>query len=165
MIKKVYFYDTELPLLQTIGIAEYNNKITDLFFHYEIEEIKNSNKYLEIETKLIKKAWLQLYEYFNGKRKYFDLPFAKTGTDFQNKVWDALAQIQYGNTKTYKEIAIFIQNPNAYRAVGMANNKNPLPIFIPCHRVIGFNKKIVGYNGGIEIKESLLNLEKNYLKK
>ena len=96
----------------------------------------------------------------------FDLPLLKDGTDFQISVWNELLKIPYGETRSYKDIAVAINNEKAVRAVGMANNRNKISIFIPCHRVIGSNKKLVGYGGGLEIKEFLLNLEKrNWLKK
>lgn len=104
---------------------------------------------------------LQLNEYFSGVRKSFDLKLNLTGTNFQKKVWEALGNIPYGETKSYKEIAIEVGSPKAFRAVGSANNKNPIPIIIPCHRVIGKNGKLVGFAGGLHLKEKLLELEKS----
>lgn len=101
----------------------------------------------------------QLKEYFQGQRQTFDLPLRAKGTPFQEKVWQALSQIPYGQTRTYKEIAEAIGNPKATRAVGMANNRNPLAIVVPCHRVIGTNGQLTGYAGGIHIKAHLLELE------
>lgn len=112
------------------------------------------------ETVLLKRANKQLQEYFSGKRKIFDLPLAPSGTEFQQKVWSSLQKIPYGKTNSYKEIAESIGNIKAARAVGMANNKNPILILIPCHRVIGANGKLVGYAGGLEVKEKLLKIEK-----
>ena len=112
------------------------------------------------ETALLKFAAAQLNEYFAGQRTGFDLPLEPAGTDFQKAVWRALVNIPYGQTKTYKEIAQEVGCPKACRAVGMANNKNPIAIIIPCHRVIGSNGKLVGYAGGLDIKEKLLKLEK-----
>jgi methylated-DNA-[protein]-cysteine S-methyltransferase len=102
----------------------------------------------------------QFKEYFDGKREVFDLPLKPVGTVFQQKVWDALREIPYGETRSYLFIATKIGNPRASRAVGMANNKNPIPIIIPCHRVIGANGKLVGYAGGLEMKKGLLELER-----
>lgn len=131
----------------------------------ELDFGNNLNKDIEIkETELIKKAKKQLDEYFNGERKKFNLPLELKGTEFQRKVWKALINIPYGRTKTYKEIAIEVGNEKACRAVGMANNKNPIAIIIPCHRVIGSNNKLVGYAGGLELKEKLLSLEKTTVK-
>ena len=111
------------------------------------------------ETTLIKEAHQQLSEYLKGERKSFDLPLRMKGTDFQQRVWNALLDIPYGETRSYKQIAEAIGNPKAVRAVGMANNRNPLLIVVPCHRVIGADGKLVGYGAGIEKKEFLLRLE------
>jgi len=106
------------------------------------------------------RAAVQLREYFNGKRKNFDLPLKPNGTNFQRQVWDALMEIPYGETGSYKQIAQAIDNPDAYRAVGNANNRNPIWIMIPCHRVIGADGTLTGYGGGLEMKQILLNIEK-----
>ena len=113
-------------------------------------------------TELLSMATIQLDEYFQGKRTIFSLPFKLTGTPFQLAVWKELQNIPYGQTTSYKEIAQKINKPKAYRAVGMANNKNPLPIIIPCHRVIGSNGKLIGYAGGLKLKNYLLELEKSH---
>ncbi|QVK20770.1 methylated-DNA--[protein]-cysteine S-methyltransferase [Mycoplasmatota bacterium] len=128
-----------------IGISEINKH--DGIFHTSIP------KELELAHK-------ELTEYFQGKRKEFTFNLIIEGTDFQKKVWLALLKIPYGETRSYKDIAISIGKPNASRAVGNANNKNKIAIAIPCHRVIGSNKKLVGYAGGIELKDYLLSLEK-----
>ena len=112
-------------------------------------------------TELLSMATIQLDEYFQGKRTTFSLPFKLTGTPFQLAVWKELQNIPYGKTTSYKEIAQKINKPKAYRAVGMANNKNPLPIIIPCHRVIGSNGKLIGYAGGLKLKNYLLELAKS----
>ena len=101
----------------------------------------------------------QLQEYFAHKRRVFDVPLSAQGTEFQLKGWNALQNIPYGQTRTYAEIAELVDNPKGFRAVGMANNKNPLPILVPCHRVIGTGGKLVGYAGGLKIKKFLLELE------
>jgi methylated-DNA-[protein]-cysteine S-methyltransferase len=118
---------------------------------------------IEQETPLIKEAYRQLSEYLKGERKGFDLPLLIKGTTFQQQVWKALLEIPYGETRSYKQIAVAIGNPKAVRAVGMANNRNPLLIVVPCHRVIGADGKLVGYGAGIEKKEFLLRLEKSLL--
>ena len=115
----------------------------------------------KMETSLIKEAFLQLNEYLQGIRKEFDLPLNPRGTEFQKRVWKALLEIPYGETRSYKQIAEAIGNPKAVRAVGMANNRNPLLIVVPCHRVIGTNGKLVGYGAGLDKKEFLLQLEKS----
>ncbi len=102
----------------------------------------------------------QLMEYFDGRRRQFDLPLAPNGTPFQQRVWKALLDIPYGETISYGELAARIGRRSASRAVGLANGSNPLPIVIPCHRVIGSNGKLTGYGGGLAIKERLLALER-----
>ncbi|WP_100371846.1 methylated-DNA--[protein]-cysteine S-methyltransferase [Bacillus sp. FJAT-45037] len=101
----------------------------------------------------------QLKDYFNGERVEFDVPLDLCGTPFQQKVWEALRSIQYGETRSYKQVAEVIGAPKAVRAIGGANNQNPVPILIPCHRVIGSNGAMVGYGGGLDKKEILLSLE------
>ncbi len=113
------------------------------------------------ETPLLRQAAAQLAEYFAGKRTQFALPLAPQGTAFQKKVWDALCAIPYGETRSYQEIAAQIGNAKACRAVGGANNRNPLMILIPCHRVIGRDGSLVGYGGGLWVKQYLLELERN----
>lgn len=116
----------------------------------------------EARTELSDLVFAQLEEYFNGTRKTFDLPLAPEGTEFQKKVWDALHKIPYGETRSYREIAAAIGDEKATRAVGMANNRNPIAILIPCHRVIGANGSLTGYAGGLEAKKWLLEVEKKY---
>ena len=113
-------------------------------------------------TELLSMATIQLDEYFQGKRTTFSLPFKLTGTPFQLAVWKELQNIPYGQTTSYKKKDQKINKPKAYRAVGVANNKNPLPIIIPCHRVIGSNGKLIGYAGGLKLKNYLLELEKSH---
>lgn len=114
---------------------------------------------LKYEPSALTDAINQLEEYFEGNRHTFELSLYLCGTPFQLKVWDALQEIPYGETKTYKEVAQMIGKPKAVRAVGTANNRNPIPIIIPCHRVIGSNGTLVGYGGGIDKKEHLLEVE------
>lgn len=111
---------------------------------------------------LADRAFKEISEYLNGKRKAFDFPIAPKGTDFQRKVWSALREIPYGETETYGEIAAYIGNPQAARAVGNACNKNPLLLAVPCHRVLGADGSLTGFAAGIEVKEHLLLLEKKY---
>jgi len=103
----------------------------------------------------------QLKLYFAGELQRFDLPVQMYGTPFQQKVWAALQQIPYGETRTYKDIAVMLDQPGAMRAVGGANNRNPVSIIVPCHRVIGASGQMVGYGGGLPIKIALLDLEKS----
>ena len=121
--------------------------------------LKSIQEGTELETTIIKEAHRQITEYLKGERKVFDLPIRLRGTDFQQQVWTALLDIPYGETRSYKQIAEAIGNPKGMRAVGMANNRNPLLIVVPCHRVIGANGSMVGYGEGVEMKEFLLRLE------
>lgn len=105
-------------------------------------------------------AAAQFREYFEGERKSFDFPMAPKGTPFQLAVWAALLQIPYGEIRSYRDIAETIGNPKACRAVGMANNKNPIWIAIPCHRVVGSDRSLTGYAGGLDMKRALLKLER-----
>ena len=108
---------------------------------------------------MLEQAARELEEYFAGKRREFTVPLAPEGTEFQRKVWAALREIPYGTTASYKDIAVRVGKPGAAIAVGQANSRNPIPIIIPCHRVIGANGKLVGYTGGMHIKETLLAVE------
>ncbi len=111
-------------------------------------------------TALLLEAKRQLDEYFAGERTEFQLPLNPKGTEFQNKVWHQLLQIPYGETRTYGQIAEAVGNPKASRAVGGANHNNPIAVIIPCHRVIGADGKLTGYAGGVDLKETLLRLER-----
>lgn len=111
------------------------------------------------ETPLLARGRGQLLEYMAGRRKTFDLPLAPQGTPFQQRVWAALRDIPYGQTRSYREIAQAVDCPKGFRAVGLANNRNPIPIFIPCHRVLGADGSLTGYAGGLELKKALLSIE------
>ncbi|WP_156295297.1 methylated-DNA--[protein]-cysteine S-methyltransferase [Jeotgalibaca dankookensis] len=124
-----------------------------------IDRIDETETIIQKETPLLRVAKQQLSEYFAGQRTVFDLPIKTAGTAFQQQVWQALKAIPYGETRSYKEIAAAIDNPKAVRAVGGANNKNPISIVIPCHRVIGSSGQLVGYGGGLDAKVFLLALE------
>jgi methylated-DNA-[protein]-cysteine S-methyltransferase len=104
----------------------------------------------------------QLEEYFDGARRTFDIPLAPDGTDFQRAVWHALTTIPYGATRTYLDVAMYVDHPKAVRAVGAANGANPLPIVIPCHRVIGSDGSLTGFGGGLDAKRWLLDLERSH---
>lgn len=152
-----FTYDTKIG---PITLSELEGSICQLVFNKD----KFADNHIIQETPLIMNAHKQLIDYFSGYRKDFSLPLNPIGTKFQRSVWKALLTIPYGETYSYKDIAILIDNSKASRAIGMANNKNPISIMIPCHRVIGSNGKLVGYGGGLHIKKYLLELEKNNLK-
>lgn len=114
------------------------------------------------DDEALSEAIVQLRAYFYEGLTQFDLPLAPIGTDFQKQVWKVLESIPFGETMTYQQVAERIGRPTASRAVGAANGRNPLPIVVPCHRVIGSNGRLTGYAGGLEIKEALLNLERGH---
>ena len=132
-------------------LAEENGQLTDLSF--------SELNFPYQETEILLETKKQLDEYFKGSRTEFSLPLDPKGTPWQQKVWQALQEIPYGTLNYYQEIAKKVGNIKASRAVGLANNRNPIAIIIPCHRVVGKNGKMVGYAGGLNIKEYLINLE------
>ncbi len=148
-----------------MDLAVYQTKLGKMCIGYEGDCLRLLKKAEETEenfgkkTAFTDKVYSQLVEYFEGKRKVFDFNYEMHGTDFQKKVWKALIEIPYGETRSYKDIAISIGNDKASRAVGLANNKNPLIVLVPCHRVIGKNGKLVGYAGGLDMKSYLLEME------
>ena len=148
---KYAFYDFEFGILK-IG---YTDMAVVLLTRSEQIDADNEPSVLS------NLAFGQVREYLIGQRRVFDFPYELRGTEFQKKVWDTLRRIPYGETRTYKQIAAAAGNPKASRAVGMANSKNPLMIFVPCHRVIGTDGKLVGYAGGLDMKKALLTRERN----
>lgn len=151
-MEKIFFYEN--TPVGKLCIGEKDGFITHVTWSYIPKD------FILEETELIRNCKKQLDEFFEGKRTAFDLPLAPKGTEFQKKVWNVLKEIPYGETRSYKDIAIAVGSPKGFRAVGMANNKNPIAIIVPCHRVIGANGKLVGYASGTDIKSFLLELEK-----
>ena len=161
VVKEKFFCLMDTPIGE-IAIAEDGEGISDLVFvSSDTLNIPPLGALLR-ETPLLQKAVQQLKEYFDGERKTFDLPLSYQGTEFQMDDWQALLTIPYGQTRSYKEIAEQIGRPKAYRAVGLANNRNPISIIVPCHRVIGSGGAMVGYGSGIPMKEYLLKLEREH---
>ena len=161
-------YYTKQTEIGNVTIVEDRGFIVSLIFgdiNYGIKTKQvRYNKFLkERLTENLDSAFEQLEEYLKGERKEFTLPLNPKGTQFQQKVWSALLAIPYGETRSYKDIAAKIGDEKACRAVGMANNKNKIPVFIPCHRVIGSNGDLSGYAGGAELKTKLLELEQNVI--
>lgn len=152
-VNNIFFYQT---IIGEIGIAELRGSITNLYFQGE----QISCNYTILETDILKEAARQLQDYLAGKLREFDLPLAPAGTEFMQRVWESLRTIPYGETRSYQEIAQAVGHRKAARAVGLACNRNPIPIFIPCHRVIGAGGRLTGYRGGLDIKSHLLDLEK-----
>jgi methylated-DNA-[protein]-cysteine S-methyltransferase len=152
-MKSVFHYNYPIG---GVGIAERDGAISLVFF----EGREDVLGYERSETPLIKEAARQLDEYFAGLRTAFDLPLSLDGTAFQTAVWNALLTIEYGETRSYKDIAAQIGKPRAARAVGSANHRNPIAIIVPCHRVIGHDGSLTGYGGGLHVKQFLLGLER-----
>lgn len=149
-------YATYETKIGTVWICADEQGITNIALHGQ--NLEKCRKYLE--TDLIHAASSQLKEYLDGKRKIFSLPLSLKGTVFQCRVWEALCQIPYGETRSYSQIAKQIGNPKACRAVGMANHRNPILIVVPCHRVIGADGSLTGYGSGLKLKQTLLDLER-----
>ncbi len=153
----IKYTDWESPIgsLLLAGDGETLNYLSFLWGKVRIDPgrgwVRQDESFGEVKT--------QLGEYFSGLRRNFDLKLVAEGTSFQKSVWDALLDIPYGETRSYMEIANMIGNSKAVRAVGAANGRNPLPIVVPCHRVIGADKSLTGYGGGLGTKTFLLNLE------
>ena len=147
------------------GSTIYHSPVGDLQLDWEdgaVTALKRAGEGAKASApnELTRQVFRQLDEYFAGTRKTFDLPYRLHGTVFQEKVWAELCRIPYGQTRSYKEIAEAIGHPKAFRAVGMANHQNPIFIAIPCHRVIGARGALVGYGGGLPMKQALLELER-----
>ena len=151
MFAKIIKYKSPLGI---ISIEEKNGAISRVYLPNQEPALP------EHATGLLETAKAQFEEYFAGTRKAFNLPLNFGGcTDFMKRVYQELMQVKYGETASYKDIAERVGSPRAYRAVGLANNKNPLPIILPCHRIVGADGKLIGYAGGLEFKERLLKLE------
>ncbi len=135
----------------------------DSAFLSRISFLEASEEEAEPTNQVLIESCNQLQAYFEGKLKLFDLPLSPIGTHFQKKVWTALGHIPYGKSWSYKELAYFLEDPLCIRAAASANGRNPLPIVIPCHRVIGTDGKLVGYGGGLWRKQILLKIEKHPL--
>lgn len=148
-MSKCAFYDFEFGILK-IGYTD-----TAIISLKQVNQIDVDNEH----STLSDLAFDQVRQYLEGHRRAFDFPYELHGTEFQKKVWNALCQVPYGETRTYKEIASVVGNSKASRAVGMANNKNPLLIVVPCHRIVGTNGNLIGYAGGLDMKKALLDLE------
>jgi len=138
-----------------VGIAEKNGAVTNVFF----EQTVRPKEFILKETPILTEAKKQLIEYFEGKRQTFSIPLAPEGTPFEQEVWNALLTVSYGKTSTYGELAAALGRPGAARAVGRANSRNPVSIFLPCHRIIGKGGSLTGYAGGLAAKAFLLTLE------
>lgn len=134
--------------------------LVGIWFEQGRDARKGEANPVERNSPVLVRTRMQLEEYFHGDRRGFDLPLAPRGTEFQRRVWQRLCFIEYGTTTTYGALAQELGNPGAARAVGLANGSNPIPIIIPCHRVIGANGALTGFGGGLPMKSALLELER-----
>ena len=157
MSEKFYY---EAPWARLIITIEDDQLSGIEFLSAETESSLNHRKHIFNKGQTAQKVCKQLDEYFSGSRRVFDLPLRLRGTGFQKEVWEVLQQIPYGEVLSYGQVAKTIGRPQAQRAVGMACNRNPVPIVVPCHRVLGTNGRLTGYAGGLDIKVRLLELEK-----
>lgn len=155
----MYYTSFNVPFCEIILVGD-ETGLTRL--HMNVED---TNRPLEMDrawernNDFFAEARRQLVEYFNGERTEFDLKLNPEGTDFQKAVWKELSAIPFGEIRSYKDVAEAVGNPNASRAVGTANGKNPIPIIVPCHRVIGSNRQLTGFAFGLDAKRRLLELE------
>ena len=158
-----YYHKIDSPI-GPLHLAATNDAL--LAIHHNLKRMEDWNKntiaFKNDKNIIIEKTINELSEYFDGKRKKFNIPIQLYGTQFQLKAWDALNKIPYAKTVSYSEQAKISGNPKATRAIGNANNANPISIIVPCHRVIGKSGKLVGYGGGLDRKNYLLDLELKY---
>jgi methylated-DNA-[protein]-cysteine S-methyltransferase len=153
------FQDVPSPIGRLRLIA-CGNELAGIWFEHGRDARNDDPDLRPGDCAVLARTRAQLEEYFRGERRDFDLPLAPRGTEFQRRVWQRLLDIEYGSTTTYGALAQQLGNPNASRAVGLANGSNPIPIVIPCHRVIGANGALTGFGGGLPIKSALLELER-----
>lgn len=154
----IFYRHIESPL-GALLIAASDAGLHAIEFPESRHQVKRSTAWQTDDHPLLQTAAMQLDEYFRGQRRHFELPLTPQGTAFQQRVWQALRAIPYGQTRSYAQLAEAIDQPSATRAVGAANGRNPLPIVIPCHRVIGADGTLTGFAGGLSAKMFLLRLE------
>jgi methylated-DNA-[protein]-cysteine S-methyltransferase len=155
IMKQYCYYQSPFGKLLLIG----NDGILEELHFPDAAEQELIAEDCQYDETVFNEVLRQLAEYFAGNRQVFDLKIVPKGTPFQKRVWQELQKIPFGRTASYGEIAERVGNAKACRAIGMANNKNPIPIIVPCHRVIGKNGSLVGFGGGLDLKRQLLNLE------
>ena len=156
---KLAFMEIASPVGQLKLVATETALVAVLWENENPNRVRLAELIENVQHPILLETQKQLNEYFEGQRQVFDLPLDFEGTEFQQKVWQALLTIPFGETRSYKQIAEQIGNVKAVRAVGAANGKNPISIITPCHRVVGANGKLVGFAGGLENKDVLLQLE------
>jgi methylated-DNA-[protein]-cysteine S-methyltransferase len=155
----LYFKEIPSPIGKLKLVASDEALVAVLMEKERLGRVKLTKSVHSSDHRILIQAEQQLKEYFDGKRKIFDLPLKPLGTAFQIKVWHALRKIPFGVTKSYGELAKTIGCPKSSRAVGNANSRNPISIIVPCHRVIGTNGRLTGFAGGLDVKEKLLRFE------
>ena len=155
-----YYFVIDSPIGQ-LHLTSTEKNLSGIFHNLERRKTShiNNRDFINDKNIIIEKTIFQLSEYFDGKRKNFNIPLELSGTNFQLKAWEALKKIPYAKTVSYSDQAKLAGNPKATRAIGNANNANPISIIVPCHRVIGKSGKLVGYGGGLDRKDYLLELE------
>jgi methylated-DNA-[protein]-cysteine S-methyltransferase len=158
-MKRYCYCDSPIGRMLLVGK---NGMLEELHFPNSTEQLQIPVEWQEDKNSFAE-TLEQLRQYFAGNRRQFDLPISPQGTPFQERVWQELCKIPYGETASYGMIAQRIGKPKACRAVGMANSKNPIPIIIPCHRIIGKDGSLTGFGGGLPVKKQLLDLERQSL--
>lgn len=158
----MYYDYFETGLIGTLTLIGDETGLRHILFEKEKNQVAIQNDWQK-NSDFFTAVKMQLRAYFKGELKDFDLPLAPEGTVFQQKVWRALQKIPYGKLVSYKSVAETIGNPKAVRAVGAANGKNPLPVIVPCHRVIGSDGSLTGFGGGLKTKQRLIDLERSEL--
>ncbi|MGD0825780.1 MAG: methylated-DNA--[protein]-cysteine S-methyltransferase [Terriglobales bacterium] len=162
VMEKLFYHRAPSPA-GPLFLAASTKGLVRLEFEARVQKLNLSAIELQ-ESKSILAPYLgELDEYFVGQRREFSLPLDLRGTDFQLACWRALLEIPYGETRSYRDIAQAIGHPRAYRAVGMSNNRNPVAIVVPCHRVIASSGSLCGYGGGLDLKRKLLDLEREHV--
>ena len=154
------FYSRTTSFVGALFLAASERGLVRLEFNSRLEPLDPEKVGLRESSDVLAPYLRQLEQYFAGERRDFSFPLDLRGTDFQLQCWRALLDIPYGETRTYADIARTIGHPQAFRAVGMSNNRNPIAIVVPCHRVIASNGSLCGYGGGLDIKRKLLDLER-----
>jgi len=160
-IEDYCYYQSPIGLIRMVETGGFLTRANFVEQSPESEDFKPDN--ISNSSALLKDACSQLDEYFEGRRQKFDLALKPLGTNFQRSAWESLLRIPYGETRSYLQQAECLSNPKAIRAIGQANSRNPIPIIIPCHRVIGKNGSLTGYAGGLNRKSQLLALEHSFM--
>ena len=158
----LFYNEIESPVGKLKLVASSNALVAVLWGREQPNRVKLDPATLDAQHPILLETERQLTEYFSGKRIEFDLPLQPEGSEFQKKVWRALREIPFGQTRSYRELAKAVGSSKAARAVGAANGKNPLSIVVPCHRVVGVNGSLTGFAGGLETKAALLALETRF---